>query len=220
MDDTVKITSQARKKRRNSMITSIVCLSIIGVLILTTILLAVIPVNSGARFVNKPDQIQIKIGTTSYNLDRSESTKSDFDKIWDAYCSAGSPSVMTTIFGGYAGRGMEGHYSGSTSSYANLSNDTTFAIAFVWNNGQTMINSNGSNFVYKTGNSTSTETTFYEAHFKVSNENAVKDVTVYLNTNRSNSSRTTNYTYTGVTNFYGLYNILNQMVEDGKFTPV
>ncbi|MBQ7977016.1 MAG: hypothetical protein IJ301_00235 [Clostridia bacterium] len=218
MNDTKKITSSARAKRKRNMIASIVCFSIVGVLILTTILLAVIPAGAGVRYENKPDQIHVKIGTTQYQLDQSEATKTDFDLIWNAYTSAGSPSVIATIFGGYAGNGMAAHYSASTSSYSSLATDETFAIAFIWNDAQTMINADGSNFVYKSGSATFSETKFYEAHFAVTSENAVKDTKIYLNTNASNSSKNTNFTYTGVTNFYGLYNVLNQMVEDGKFT--
>ena len=47
-DTTTTITNRARAKRKANKIASIVCLAFVGVLILTTILLAVIPVNTGA----------------------------------------------------------------------------------------------------------------------------------------------------------------------------
>lgn len=216
-DTTIEITNKARAKRRYNKIASIVCLAIVGVLILTTILLAVIPVNTGARFVNKPDQIYLKINSTFYQVDKDSE---DYNKIYNAYQNGSRPTVITTIFGGYAGKGMSSNYTASPQSFSNLSNETTFEVVFYWNELQTMINPNGSNFTYKIGESISTQPVqFREVHFAVKNENSVSDNTFYIK-NTTNDTTSTRFTYTGVANYNGLYKVLNQMVEDGKFTPV
>lgn len=219
-DTTLEITSKARRKRRNSKIASIVCFAIIGVLILTTILLAVIPVNTGAKFVNQPDQIYLKIGSTLYQVDKEdEATKADYEKIWNAYLQGSKPTVIATIFGGYAGKGMSSNYTTSSNSFNDLADETTFEVVFYWNNNQTMINPDGSMFTYKIGASVSTQAVeFREVHFAVNNENVVKDNTFYIKTT-TNDSTSTRFTYTGVANYNGLYEVLNQMVKDGKFTP-
>ncbi len=213
-----KMTSKILRKRKTNLIISIVCLSIIGLLILTTILLAVIPVNAGARYTNAPDHIYLKYGSTIYEVEKDdEVTGADYEAIWNAYLSASNPTVMDTIFGGYVGQGMTANYSPRNSkSFANLATDTTFSVCFFWNESQTMINPDGSQFTYTIGDATiNSPTKFYEAYFAVSDTNAVQENTIYLRTNTT--SRTTNFTYTGVANFYGLYNILLNMVDDGKF---
>ncbi len=219
MTDTNKITSKILRRRQTNLIISIVCLSIVGLLILTTILLAVIPVSAGARYVNQPDMIYIKYGSTIYEVEKDdEITGEDYERIWNAYLSASNPTVMETIFGGYVGQGMTANYSPSTSSFANLASDTTFSVCFFWNESQTMINKDGSQFTYMSGNTqVNSPTKFYEAYMAVDSTNSVQDHTIYLRT--STTSRSTNFTYTGVANFYGLYNILIQMVNDGKFVP-
>lgn len=218
MDETTKITNKVLKKRKASKIASIVCLSVVGVLILVTILLAVIPISTGVRFVNAPDQIYLKIGSTIYQVDKEEDSE-DFNKIWSAYQAACNPTVITTIFGGYAGAGMTANHSNNTNSFANLSTDTTFSVCFHWKDDQTMINANGSTFTYMSGSYENTNPTYFrEAYFAVSNENVVQDSRVLLRTSTNTSSSSTQF-YTGVANYYGLYNVLNQMVEDGKFTP-
>ena len=221
MDETTKITNKVLKKRKANRIASIVCLAVVGVLILTTILLAVIPISTGVRFVNTPDQIYLKIGSTIYQVERGdERTGEDFDKIWSAYQAACNPTVIATIFGGYAGAGMTANHSNNTNSFANLATDTTFAVTFYWKDNQTMINANGSTFTYMSGSYENTNPTYFrEAHFAVTNENVVQDSRVLLRTSTNTTSSSTQFYYTGVANYFGLYNVLNQMVEDGKFTP-
>ena len=219
MDETTKITNKVLKKRKASKIASIVCLSVVAALILVTILLAVIPISTGVRFVNAPDQIYLKIGSTIYQLD-SEKDEEDFNKIWSAYQAACNPTVITTIFGGYAGAGMTANHSNNTNSFANLSTDTTFSVCFHWKDDQQMINANGSTFTYMSGSYENTNPTYFrEAYFAVSGENVVQDSRVLLRTSTNTTSSSTQFYYTGVANYYGLYNVLNQMVEDGKFTP-
>ncbi len=220
MDQTTKITNRVLRKRRNSMIATIVCLSIVGVLILTTVLLAVIPINTGARFSSAPDSIHLQIGSTHYYVEKdNEATRDDYNKVWNAYLASGNPTVISTIFGGYAGKGMVAEHSNSTTSFSSLeSDDTAFVIEFYWKDRQTMVNGNGSTFTYMAGNTeVTTPTTFFEAHFVVTNENVVQDSKILLRTTDTQSG--TQFSYTGVANYYGLYNILNQMVEDDKFVP-
>ncbi len=216
-DTTTTITNRARAKRKANKIASIVCLAFVGVLILTTILLAVIPVNTGAKFVNKPDEIYLKINSTIYQFSKTENP-TDYDRVMNAYNAGSKPSVIATIFGGYAGKGMTSNYTASTNSFTSLSDADTFEVVFFWNEKQTMINPDGSVFKYKIGESWSTQPIeFREVHFAIKSDNAVKDHTFYIKSNESNYTR---FTYTGVANYNGLYNVLNEMVKEGKFGPV
>lgn len=220
MDQTTKITNKVLRKRKNSMIATIVSLTIVGLLILTTILLAVIPINTGVRYESSPDSIHLQLGNEHYYLFKDdEATRDDYNKVWNAYLSACNPSVISTIFGGYAGRGMTAEHSTLTTPFSSLENDdTAFVVIFYWSERQTMVNANGSTFTYMAGNTeVTTPTTFFKAHFNVTNQNAVQDSRVLLRTADTQSG--TQFSYTGVANYYGLYNILNQMVEDDKFVP-
>ncbi len=211
------------KKFTKSTIAMIVCLAIIGALIITTILLAIIPTNKGIKF-DKPDQMRIIYdNTTEANF---ESNTEEFKQIWEAYSKSGTQPVIAALFGGYAGQGMQANYSVTALDYADLvkkssnsSDDSAkkFTVCFVWNstNEQTMKNANGSEFVEET---TQITPKFVAAYFEVGEDTSMVTKTTYLkSTKDSASSNKTHISYSGVANYGELYDLLNSMVENKKF---
>ena len=211
------------KKFTKSTIAMIVCLAIIGALIVTTILLAVIPTNKGIKF-DKPDQMRI-----IYNNSQEANFESDteeFNKIWEVYQGSGRQPVIAALFGGYANQGMQATYSVNAQDYADLLSKTSssssdsaknFTVCFVWNsnNEQTMKNANGSEYVEET---TQITPKFVAAYFQVTEDTSMMTKTTYLrSTKDSATSNKTHITYTGVANYGGLYELLNSMVENKKF---
>ena len=218
--------SKKASKMTKSTIAMIVCLAVIGVLILTTILLAVIPTDKGVKFA-KPDQMVITYdGQTAY----FESNSEEFKQIWEEYEKAGKQPVIATLFGGYANKGMKAEY-GKTQDYSQLGSSssseeeesttsTNFVIKFVYNdsNKQTMKNGNGTTYEYENESKTKLTFEFTEATFEVTNDNAMQTKTFYLkSTLDSDTSTKTHITYTGVANFNSLYELLKSMVENNKF---
>ena len=212
------------KKFTKSTIAMIVCLAIIGALIVTTILLALIPTNKGIK-LDKPDQVRI-IYNNSLEAN-FESDTEEFKSIWETYSRSGSQPVIAALFGGYAGQGMEAVYSVNAQDYADLlsksssssSDDSTknFTVCFVWNstNEQTMKNANGSEYVEET---TQITPKFVAAYFQVTQDTSMLKKTTYLkSTKDSATSNKTHITYTGIANYGELYDLLNSMVEAKKF---
>lgn len=223
-DDNMANETKKSKKFTKSTIAMIVCLAVIGALIVTTILLAIIPTDKGIKF-SRPDQMRIIYNnSTEANF---ESDTEEFKKIWDTYCKSGRQPVIGALFGGYAGEGMKAVYSVSAQDYADLLTKSTssssdesakkFTVCFVWNsnNEQTMKNANGSEYVEET---TQITPKFVAAYFEVSEDTSMITKTTYLrSTKDSDSSNKTHITYTGVANYGELYDLLNSMVDDKKF---
>lgn len=211
-----------KKMKKSNFITAIVAFSVIGVLILTTILLAVIPTYTGVKFDNSPDRIVLKINSTQLTLYADvEETRDDFNRVWNAYNNASSPTVMDAIFNGYAGKGKTANYSASSKSYSNLATTDTFSVAFYWDENQLMTDANGSAFKYALSNGqTSIDEVYYKAAtFAVSATNSVEEKTFYLRRSTAlDTSTSTNYYYTGIANYHSLYNVLNALQDEGKFT--
>lgn len=208
-----------------ALITAIVAFSLIGILIITTILLAVIPVYTGVKFANEPDRIVIKYNNEQMTVYNNDAEYQDiFDSIWNAYNDASNPSVMDSIFNGFAGKGMTANYSSSSVSFGNLSNETTFSVAFYWVDSQLMTNKDGSQFNYElaNGGEYTSGIRFNSAVFSVDNTNGVVEKTFYLRRDtQSATATTTHYYYTGIANYYGLYRVLMELQEvPGNFSPV
>ena len=211
-----------KRMKKSSLITMIVSLSVIGVLILTTIILAIAPTYTGVNFENKPDRIEIIIDSNLLTLYADEeSTKEDYNKVLNAYNASSSASVMDALLNGYAGRGKTACYSESSKSYGNLSTETTFSVTFYWDEAQEMTNGNGSTYYYttSTGSQATTATNYDAATFAVSNESKVEEKTIFLRKTGITNLSSTHYYYTGVANFYELYKVLNDLQDDGKFSP-
>ena len=206
-----------------ALITAIVAFSLIGILIITTILLAVIPVYTGVKFANEPDRIVIKYNNEQMTVYNNDAEYQDiFDSIWNAYNDASNPTVMDSIFNGFAGKGMTANYSSSSLSFGNLSNETTFSVAFYWDNSQLMTNKDGSQFNYElaNGDEYTSGVKYNSAVFSVDSTNGVVEKTFYLRTNTTNST-STRYYYTGIANYYSLYRVLIELQEvPGNFSPV
>lgn len=203
----------------------IVSYAIIGILILTTILLAVIPTYTGVKFESTPDRIVLKTSSTSLTLYANDaSTKGDFNTIWNAYNQASSPTVIDTMFNGYAGQGKEAVYEKSSyKSYSNstLTSDGAYAVYFYWDTDQKMTNAKGEDFTYylSDGKTEITTPTYYTAAaFSVTDSTSAEKSTIYLRKNNaSTSSTSTRFLYTGYINFTGLYDAIVALEDAGKF---
>ncbi len=211
-----------KRMSKGNFIFFVVSYSIIGILILTTILLAVIPTYTGVKFENTPDRIVLKTSSESLTLyaDR-EDTKDDFMTIWNAYNSSNSPTVIDAMFNGYAGQGKVAKYSSKIESYASLANDTTYEVAFYWDEAQLMTDSNGKAFKYtlSTGKESTEDPYYSAATFAVSNSTNVTNATIYLRMKDvTESSTSTRYLYKGYSNFIGLYRAIEELEDADKFT--
>jgi len=198
----------------------VVSYAIIGLMILTTILLAVIPTYTGVKFETTPDYIVLKSSTASLTLYAdNDSTKEDFQTIWDAYNRAGSPTVIDALFNGCAGKSKEAVYGSSSSSYSNLATGTTYAVYFCWDTAQKMTEADGSDFTYYyTGSKVQvTDPTYYTAAvFAVSDSNTATKNTFYLRKSTA-TSNSTRFLYTGYANFINLYDAIEKLDNAGKF---
>lgn len=208
---------------KTNRIIMIVAYSILGALLLTTILLSVIPTYTGVKFDNTPDRIVIKSETQSLTLFADEtSTYEDFYKVWDAYNASSSPTVMDTIFNGYSGKGKGAVYDQSgNKSYANLANETTYSVAFYWDDEQLMTNANGQQFEYELSNGTHiSEPVYYTAAtFGVSDKNSASLTNYYLRKSTATTGSTsTRFYYTGYANYVHLYYVIQGLEDAGKFS--
>ena len=213
-----------KRMSKGNFIFFVVSYSIIGILILTTILLAVIPTYTGVKFETTPDRIVLRSATASLTLYADDnSTKDDFQAIWSAYNQSGSPVIIDTLFNGYAGKGKVAVYEqSSTKSFANLAKDGTYSVSFHWDSDQLMTDAKGNKFTYYlSGNKTQiTDPTYYTAAvFAVSNTTSATQNSFYLRKKgASESSTTTRFYYTGYANFITLYNAIEKLDDAGKFT--
>jgi len=218
------------KKFTKSTIAMIVCLAIIGVLILATILMALIPTDKGIKFT-APDFITVTYDGHSgvFEKDKSE----EYNKIWNEYQNAGKQPVIAALFGGYLGKGMKAEYSSNVKDYSGIfttktsdsddeSSKTTettksFVIKFTYFNAQFMKNGNGSDYEYGDTEESKFKPQFTEAYIQVTDENAMQLKTAYLKSDKDSSSSTkTHATYTGVANFNSLYDVLKTIEGSNK----
>ena len=202
-----------KRMSKTRLIIACVSFTIILALIITTILLSVIQTRTSVKFENTPDRIVLNINSTQLTLYADdESTKDDFNLVYNSYNNVSSPTIMEAIFNGYAGRGKEAYYSQKSKSYANLATQTTYSVAFYWDSDQLMTDKNGNKFTYTMSNGEqSTNEIYYKAvFFDVSDSNSVQEKTFYIR--RSTSSTTsTNFYYTGIANFNSMYQTLEQL---------
>lgn len=222
-NSTAQEKSFFQRMTKTNLIIMIVSYAIIGVLILTTILLAVIPTYTGVKFENTPDRVVIKTESQSLTLYAdSSSTREDFYKVWDAYNASSSPTVIDTIFNGYAGKGKEAVYDQTVSkSYGNLANSTTYSVAFYWDTNQLMTDGNGQQFKYELSSGTYVQDPVYytTATFAVNKQDTAKQITYYLRRDTAGvNSTSTRFYYTGYASYAGLYNVIEELYDAGKFS--
>ena len=91
-------------KEKTSKIIMITSFSIIGVLILTVILLAVISVNRGFSFEQDPDTMVVHYGSQTKVLyeDKIEEQDGIYTEILNKLNASGNFKVMDSMFGGFA----------------------------------------------------------------------------------------------------------------------
>ncbi len=219
------------KKFTKSTIAMIVCLAFIGVLILATILMALIPTDKGIKFA-APDLITVTYGE-HYGV--FAKNNEDYNKIWEEYQKACKQPVIAALFGGYLGKGMKAEYSSNVKDYSNIyttdksdsdneddsteTKETTncFVIQFTYLNAQFMKNGNGSDYEYGDTADSKFKPLFTDAYIQITNDNALQLKTVYLKSDKDSSSSTkTHATYTGVANFNSLYDLLKTIEGSNK----
>ncbi len=181
-------------KEKTSKIIMITSFSIIGVLILAVILSAVISVNRGFAFNDKPDTLVVHYGDSSKVLYSDKISDQDgiYDELLDKLSDAGRFKVIDSTFGGYGDKSAGTEYLTSSVTFSTLYNESTEAcLEFRWQNAQktTYVNSEGKTIDYS----------YDRAYISLSSENGVKKINAYLRT-----SGTTN-TYSRVV-YYGYLN--------------
>ena len=183
-------------KEKTAKIVMITSLSVIGVLILSIILLAVISVNRGFSFNQEPDTIVVHNGSSSIVLysDTIEQQDNLFNEIQQQVNKAGSFKVLDSIFGGYASKSAGTEYLSSSVTFSTLyASSGNYCIEYRWHAVQKIKYQKDDEEV---------EYSFDRAYFKITNENAVTKVNAYLR-----AANTTN-TYSRVV-YFGYLNTAN-----------
>lgn len=181
-------------KEKAAKIVMITSLSVIGVLILSIILLAVISVNHGFKFNQEPDTIVVHNGSSSVILysDTIEEQNGVFNEIQNKVNASGQFKILDSIFGGYASKNDGTEYLSSSVTFSTLYSATgDYCIEYRWHAAQKI--------KYAKDNGEQVEYTYDRAYFKVTSDNAVTKVNAYLR-----ASNTTN-TYSRVV-YYGYLN--------------
>ena len=196
-------------KEKTAKVIMITSLSIIGVLILSVILLAVISVNHGfsfnenrkisdASFNQMPDTIVVHNGSQSTILysDKIEEQDGVFNDVFNAVKDAGNFKIIDSIFGGYASKNPGVEYLSSSVTFSSLYSATgDYCVEFRWHAAQKINYQNGDETV---------EYSYDRAYFAVTEGDAVTKVSAYLKAyNTSNTySRVVYYAYLNTSNLY------------------
>ena len=186
-------------KEKTAKIVMITSLSVIGVLILSILLLAVISVDRGFKFNQNPDTIVLHNGSSSVVLysDKIEEQDGVFTQVLNKVDGAGKFKVLDSMFGGYSSKTDGTEYLSSSVTFSTLySTSGEYCIEYRWHAAQ-KIN-------YTNNEGTKVEYSYDRAYFKVSQENAVTKVSAYLRAaNTSNTySRVVYYGYLNTSDLY------------------
>lgn len=183
-------------------IAAIISLSIIGILILTTIIMANVDVNHAIKCSN-PDKIYVQYSSNSSLVLEDE----DYDKVLDLVNSASKESSLTALFN----RTINDKpvIVNSSTSGSSIPSTSQFYVNFVYNNPQKLMNGN-KEFKDENGKA------YYYSNliFSVTNVDDVSEVKVYVvpyyNTNGDVNTNDTTYTkyYKVTANYIELYNYL------------
>ena len=186
-------------------VTAIVSLIIIGLLIVTTIVMANVDVNYGIEF-DTPDIVRI-LKPSNSNPDDISSDKTKIKKIEEYINDASKESSLTALFNGT----LFQHAEISTCSLTTIkTNSSCYYIEFVYQSakvlkeGKDNYKENGKNYLYK------------ELWFEISNKEGVNEFKVYVipwqdeNGNKNENKQVYSKYYTLKADFSNLYNFLAQ----------
>lgn len=209
-------------KSKTKQIISIASLCLVMALIVLVIVLAVIPTYKGATFYNadgafleqdRPDVITVRTNYSkelTFNKD-SEVDAEMYNKLWDAYESAGSYSQLNSLFIGISNKvAYPERLEKSSESMSSLFDAAEeYCIIFTWYDARTMMNNDGKPFQYTVSDSTYDAPKYSRAYLSVTADDVITKTPVYLvESSRDFKSGTTRYVYNGYFNTSGLYKIL------------
>lgn len=182
-------------KEKTSKIIAITSLSIIGILIISVILLAVISVNRGFEFKDNPTAITIRKTDGEVILYEDKIAEQDgiYTEILSRLKTAGEFKILDSMFGGYGDKTAGTEQLSSSTSFSTLYNeDGEYCIVLRWlNTPQTTeyVNTNGNTITYQ----------YDEAYIQLNSTDAVTKISAYLR-----QAGTTN-TYSRIV-YYGYLN--------------
>ena len=179
----------AEKKKKKKLLISILSLSFIFLISLTIILLAVINVDLRPSVITNPSSIYFN-GQSTVQYDKNDSEYEEFMK---EYNKAFNSSYLTSIFSGRLG-GYEIIEEHLTTLPEEVKNENY--VTFLYKSEEdyiTLTKSDGKTYYSKYNSNYSID--FYEVTFKLSSEDKIEDMTMYLkyNWNTSNSGTGKNY---------------------------
>ena len=180
-------------KEKTAKIVMITSLSVIGVLILSILLLAVISVNRGFKFNQDPDTIVLHNGSNSvvFYSDKIEEQGGVFTDVLNKVKNSGNFKILDSIFGGYSSKTDGTEYLSSSVTFSTLYATTDdYCIEYRWHAVQK---------IKYTNNDSEVEYSYDRAYFAITKEDAVTKVSAYLR-----AANTTN-TYSRVV-YYGYLN--------------
>lgn len=198
-------------KEKTSKIIAITSLSIIGLLILSVILLAVISVNRGFEFKDDPTAITIRKSDGEIILyeDKIEEQDGLYNEIMSRLKAAGDFKVLDSIFGGYSNKVAGTEQQSSSTSFSTLYNEEgEYCIIFRWlSSPQTTkyTNSNGNEINYQ----------YDEAYIQLNKTNAVTRVSAYLR-QAGTTNTYSRIVYYGYLNTSSLYDYVSTLEYDPR----
>lgn len=195
-------------KEKTSKIIMITSFSIIGVLILTVILLAVISVNRGFSFEQDPDTMVVHYGSQTKVLyeDKIEEQDGIYTEILNKLNASGNFKVMDSMFGGFGDKYAGTEYLSSSVTFSTLySSSGDCCLEFRWQNPQktSYLNTEGEKVEYS----------YDRAYIKLSNADAVTKINAYLRTSGTTNTYA-HVVYYGYLNTFDLYNYVSNLDFD------
>lgn len=188
-------------------ITAIVSLSIIGILMLFTIIMANIKVNHSINCA-EPAEVWMYSSSPSSNSSGQKASEEQAEAIKDYIATASEERSLTALFNGTLFAKAELNKRNSSTSIPSPSNGGfTYYVCYKYSTAQTLMDGNNA-FTDEDG-----ERYYYkELYFGVSNVDGVSEFTVYVNPWSSNSTYTYLYFYTLTADFGDLYEYVNGII--------
>ena len=187
---------------------AIISLSVVGVLLASVILMALIPINFNLKVQNEPDIIKIySSGNQVKAVSKvgSAADKEIYNKILEIYNDAGSHSTLNSLFLGLWGKGVSAGF-GDAKSLTSLYPSGTYCIEFWYNKSQKMIDGDGSQYVWQDNGKQS----YTRLFIPVKNSSDVEQLTYYV-TESEQVSPSPRLTYTCYGSQAKLFRYLNSL---------
>lgn len=197
----------AEKNKKKKLIISIVSLSLVLIIAITFIVMAVVKVDLKPSVIKNPDRIYFNSKTSSQYI----STTDEYKDFMEEYDKTFGISYLSALFSGRLG-GYEIVEDKLTSLPASVTGNNY--VTFIYKTGNiTLTQSNGKTYYSKYNSNYSID--FYEVSFTLSNENAIKDLSMYVKYDWQTEGSSTKKTYYAEVklkaNTYGLYNVYSNI---------